>query len=376
MTLPHVSASPVASRKDRRRGRLRVAIVAPPWFDVPPDGYGGIEQMCGELANGLVARGHDVTLIAAGEDRTDATFARTFKETPPGLGGPEGAGMELLHTARAESQLQELDVDVVHDHTFAGPMLATCRDVPTVVTAHGPIPEETAALYRELDNISLVAISNSQRSQWPSLPWVATVYNGVEVDSYPFSEDKDGSFLFLGRMHPDKGVHLAIDVARAAGKKLVIAAKCSEPTEQRYFEAEVEPRLGPDVDYLGLADAERKRDLLQRSSALLFPIQWEEPFGLVMVEAMACGTPVIALRRGSVPEVVAEGVTGFVCDDLDEMVAASARVHELEPRACRKHARAWFDDDVMVQRYEAVYRSVVAGRTGRSDDVSETAPEA
>lgn len=365
---------PTRTHAASRRRNLRIAMVAPPWFDVPPDGYGGIEQMCGELANGLVARGHEVTLIAAGEDRTDARFVGTFAETPEGLGTSEGAAVELLHAVRAASELEDLDVDLVHDHTFAGPLLSICRDVPTIITAHGPIPPDTAALYGEIENLSLVAISNSQRARWPSLPWAATVYNAIRVDSFPFREEKEDHLVFLGRMHPDKGVHQAIDVARKAGRRLLIAAKCDEPVERAYFEQEVQPRLGEDVEYLGSVGSEEKRELLARAAALVFPIQWEEPFGLVMVEAMACGTPVIALRRGSVPDVVAHEVTGFVCDDLEQMVDATGRLHELKPMACREHVQTWFDHPVMTQRYEAVYRSVISGRKGRSDEVAGEAP--
>jgi glycosyltransferase involved in cell wall biosynthesis len=349
-----------------------VALVAPPWFDVPPDGYGGIEQMCAALADGLVGRGHDVTLVAAGEDGTTADLVRTFDETPAGLGTSEGAAVELVHAARARAELEDLDLDVVHDHTFAGPLVAHCRDVPTVVTTHGPIPERTAQLYEAVPDLSLVAISEAQRRARPDLPWIATVYNGIDASTYPYVEDKGSELVFLGRMHPDKGVHLAIEVARAAGRRLVIAAKCSEALEQAYFAEEVEPRLGPDVRYLGAAGADEKRALLSNAAAMLFPIQWEEPFGLVMTESLACGTPVIALRRGSVPEVLVNGETGFVCESLDDMAAAVERLGDIEPRACRDRVLERFDDSIMTERYEAVYRAIASGRRGRPDDVAVT----
>lgn len=285
---------------------------------------------------------------------------RSFDETPEGLGTVEGAAVELVHAARAKIELDELELDVV----------AQCSDVPTVVTTHGPIPERTAELYEAVPDLSLVAISDAQRRTRPDLPWIATVYNGIDVETYPFVKEKEPDLVFLGRMHPDKGVHLAIDVARAAGRRLVIAAKCAEPIEETYFREEVEPRFGPDIRYVGTADADEKRALLSRAAGLLFPIQWEEPFGLVMTESLACGTPVVALRRGSVAEVIVDGESGFVCDDLDEMVAAVGSLHEIDPEACRDRVLERFDDSVMVERYEAVYRAIAAGRRGRLDDVA------
>jgi glycosyltransferase involved in cell wall biosynthesis len=335
-------------------------MIAPPWYPVPPDGYGGIEQICADLANGLVALGHGVILVASGADETAAEHVATFDEPPEGLGTADGARIEMLHAARASEELSDSDVDLVHDHSFAGPLVAAFREFPTVITAHGPIEDTTAELYKSVDGVSLVAISESQRSSRPSLPWVATVHNGIAVETYPFTRDKDDFLLFLGRMHPTKGAHVAIEIARAAGIDIVLAAKCSEPSEQEYFERFVEPLLGSDARFIGTADAHEKRDLLRRARALLFPIDWEEPFGLVMVEAMACGTPVLATRRGSVPEVVVDGETGFIRDDPWELITAVASLGEIDPATCRRHVEAAFSTAAMIRGYEAVYRSVAA----------------
>jgi glycosyltransferase involved in cell wall biosynthesis len=348
---------------------LRIAMIAPPWFTVPPRGYGGVENVCADLVDGLVARGHTVTLIGAGRAGTRADeFVATYAEPPSGrLGEPLP---EVLHSAAAARVLDGLEVDLVHDHTLAGPLLARGRSVPTVVTMHGPVAAEPGEYYRQLgDTVDLVAISDAQRRAAPDLPWLGTVYNAVDVESFPYRPDKEDSLLFLGRLHPDKGVHLAIDAARHAGLPIVVAGKCTEPVELEYFRTHIEPRLGADVTIFGTADAIEKRDLLSRAAALVFPILWEEPFGMVMIEAMACGTPVVALRRGAVPEVVVDGATGVLCSHPLELPRAIAAARRLAPADCREHVRSRFGVDTMVVGYEALYREVLATRTPtRSDD--------
>ena len=293
---------------------LRVAVVAPPWFTIPPDGYGGIEAMVHWLVEGLVARGHQVTLIGAGDCRTSAVrFLQTYEEPPVALMGTPFP--EIVHALQADEHLQELDVDVVHDHSMGGPLTARARRIPTVLTAHGPVTGELGECYRLLSrHHPMVAISEAQRAMGPHLPWAGTVYNAIPVDEYPFETEKDDFVLFLGRISPEKAPDLAIKAARAAGRRIVVAAKCNEPAEHAYFEQRVRPLLGPDAEWYGHATTEEKKKLLARASALVFPIQWDEPFGIVMVEAMACGTPVVALRAGSVPELVVDGLTGYICD--------------------------------------------------------------
>jgi len=340
---------------------LRIAMIAPPWFDVPPPAYGGIEQMVADLVDGLVQRGHEVTLIGAGRNGTRARFLSTYQEAPGDrLGEPVP---EVLHAARAARLLRGLDVDVVHDHCLAGPLTSAGRDVPTLVTVHGPVNGELGEYYAELgDQVGLVAISDAQRGFAPRLNWVGTVHNAIRVDDFPFRTTKDDYVLFLGRMCPDKGLHVAIEVIRRAGMRLVVAAKCREEPEKAYFEEYVKPLLGPDVEYLGEVTGAAKRELLANARCLLFPIQWEEPFGLVMIEALACGTPVVALRRGSVPEIVRHGVTGLVHDHPDELVRALSAVEDIDPHACRLDARRRFDLAVMTTRYEQLYRRVAGPR--------------
>ena len=355
-------------------GPLRIAMVAPPWYQIPPDGYGGIEAMVYSLSEELTARGHDVTLIGAGEPAVSGGFRQTYAEPPSAkMGQPIP---EVTHALVAAEYLEKLDADVVHDHSLAGPLSARARRSPTVVTTHGPIEGDLADYYANLGpNVCLVAISEFQCSRAPDLPWSGMVYNAIPVDEYPFRAEKEDFCLFLGRMNDEKAPHLAIEVARAAGRRIVVAAKCSEPEEQRYFEERVQPLLGPDAEWFGPADNEQKKDLLARASCLLFPIQWDEPFGLVMVEAMACGTPVVALRRGSVPEVVEDGVTGFVRDDRAELAEAVGRAGEIDPEACRRRVADRFDVPVMTDGYEAVYRRLVAGEVpGRTRRQRQLAP--
>jgi len=350
-----VTPRPLAPAPERVRP-MHVAVVAPPWFSIPPDGYGGIEAMLAGLVDGLVDRGHEVTLIGAGRSGTRAhRFVAVYENPPSGrLGEPLP---EVLHAAAAARVLSDLDVDVVHDNTLAGPLTARGHRAPTVVTTHGVVTGEPGRVLQELGtSVGLVAISEAQRRAAPALNWVGRVHNAVDVASYPAGAGADGYLLFLGRFSPSKGAHVAIDAARAAGYQLVLAGKVSEPAERAYFEEAIRPRLGPGVCYVGSADAELKRELYGAASALLFPICWEEPFGLVMVEAMACGTPVVALSRGSVPEVVVDGVTGFVVHHPDELAGALRLVDTLDREACRRHVQEHFDLPVMVDGYERIFQ--------------------
>jgi glycosyltransferase involved in cell wall biosynthesis len=313
------------------------------------------------LVEGLVARGHHVTVVGVDETETSAHFVQTFERAPSErLGEP---GPEVVHAAAVARALEDADIDVVHDNSLAGPLLACGRSAPTVVTAHGPVDGELGVFYRLLsDAVWMVAISDAQRRIAPDLSWVAPVYNSIPVEEYPFEPDKEDWAVWLGRMNPEKAPHLAIDAARAADMPIVLAGKCSEPKEQSYFEAEVAPRLGPGVEWLGEADTARKKELLCKARCFVFPIRWEEPFGIVMVEAMACGTPVVALRAGSAPEVVDDGVTGFVCDAPEELAGALGRIDEIDPKACRDRVAQHFSVDAMVDGYEPVYKDVVASR--------------
>jgi glycosyltransferase involved in cell wall biosynthesis len=343
-------------------GGLRIAVVAPPWFSIPPSGYGGIEEMVAGLVDALVDRGHHVTLIGAGPRLTRAQEFAAIYQDPPSerLGDPMP---EVVQAAAAWRILSEVQVDVIHDNTLAGPLAACSVNAPTVVTAHGAIAGEYGRYFHELgERVHLVAISDRQRRTAPHLNWVGRVHNAVDVGSFPLGEGAGGYLLFMGRFSPDKGAHLAIDAAKAAGRRLLLAGKLNEPAERAYFEAAVRPHLGPGVSYVGEADATTKRELYAGAAALMFPVCWEEPFGMVMVEAMACGTPVVALRRGSVPEVVDHGRTGLVVDRPEQLTEAIRRVEAVSRAACRRHVERRFDVPVMADGYERAFRSVLSRR--------------
>ncbi|NUT35947.1 MAG: glycosyltransferase family 4 protein [Hamadaea sp.] len=356
-------------------GPLRIVLIAPPYFDVPPPAYGGVEAVVADLADALVARGHDVTLIGAGKPGTAATFVPTWEQTiPERLGEPFPEVVHAAVTRRAVEQIAGAGgVDVIHDHTLAGPLNApsyAAMGLPTVVTMHGPVDEDLSRYYGVLgQDINLVAISERQRQLAPELNWVGMVHNAVRVETWPFRSEKGGYALFLGRYHPNKAPHLALDAAHAAGVPLVLAGKCAEPLEKEYFDREIRPRLLPDDHVFGLADAQQKRELLANAQCLLFPVQWEEPFGMVMIEAMACGTPVVALRGGAVPEVVVDGVTGIICDHPDQLADAMAHARKLNPADCRQLVAEHFNSDQLGAGYERAYvESLARFRSTPPDD--------
>jgi glycosyltransferase involved in cell wall biosynthesis len=229
---------------------------------------------------------------------------------------------------------------------------------------HGPVDAEHGDIMAALgETVQVVAISDAQRRDRGDINWVGTVHNAIDVDQYPFADEKDDVVLWMGRFTPDKGPELAVDAARAAGVPIVLAGKCSEPAEQEFFDAEIAPRLGDDVRYVGEVGGSDKRELCARARALLFPIQWEEPFGIVMLEALACGTPVVATRRGSVPEVVEDGVNGVLVDadaGVDEIARAVHDAVAVDSARCRASVRLRFTPQLMADGYEAVYRSVTA----------------
>jgi glycosyltransferase involved in cell wall biosynthesis len=344
---------------------LRIVLVAPPYFDIPPKGYGGVEAVVADLADTLVTLGHQVTVIGAGEPGTAAKFVPLWDRTlPERLGEPYPEVMHALKVRSAIARIAATDgVDIVHDHTFAGPLNAPAYQalgLPTVATVHGPIDDDLYPYYLELGNdVGLIAISDRQRELAPDLNWVGRVHNALRVDDWPFRADKGDYALFLGRYAPYKGAHLALQAAHDAGIPLVLAGKCSEPSEKEYFEECVRPLLTDGDHVFGEADAVSKRKLLAGARCLLFPVQWEEPFGIVMIEAMACGTPVVALRGGAVPEVVVDGVTGFVCDRPDELAAAIERAQTLDPADCRRHVAANFDVSTLGYGYQQIYRNVI-----------------
>ena len=346
---------------------MRVAILSPVWFPVPPTGYGGIEWIVHLLTEGLVEAGADVTLFASGDSETDAKLEAVFERAPSEWIGH--SFWELRHAVSCFERAREFDV--VHDHTgLLGLALGAQLDVPFVHTVHGPLDGEPGDLYEQVCRLGprarLISISMSQRRPRPGLPWLANCPNAIDPERYPFHAGHDDYLLFLGRMSPDKGAHRAIEVAQEAGVPLRLAGKCREPLEQRYFDEHVQPALGESIEYLGEVTHQEKVALLQHARATLFPIDWAEPFGLVMIESIACGTPVLATRRGSVPEVIRDGVTGIVVDDHREMTAALARADALDPADLRRDVEERFTPQRMVRDHLAAYEAAIAELRGPS----------
>ena len=340
---------------------MRIALIAPPWYTIPPSGYGGIEWVVALLADGLSDRGHEVTLFAAPGSGTKARLVSPLAEAPP----PEAIGdpwYEASHVVSVYEHCEEFDV--LHDHTGpVGVSVGALSDCPTVHTLHGPFTRQAHMLYsRVARDHWFVAISESQRSMAPeNLRWGGVVYNGIPMDRYPFRQEKEDFLFFLGRADEEKAPDLAIEAARRAGRRLVLCATTKNERERAYWASKVEPLLGDDVEVHGECPHEQKADLLSRAAALAFPIQWAEPFGLVMTEAMACGTPVVAWRNGSVPEVVADSETGFIVESVEEMAAAVGRVGELDPHVLRARMEERFSAEAMVTGYERAYRHALAG---------------
>jgi glycosyltransferase involved in cell wall biosynthesis len=339
---------------------MRIAILAPPWFPIPPPRYGGIEWVVALLADGLVKAGHDVTLFATGEARTRAKVVASFPEARPLEIGRTWT--ELRHALEWIATGGEFEV--LNDHSGPlGAVLGGLTSTPFLHTVHGTLTGEVGKMYSRIatvaPSVGLVSISLNQRKPCPDVRWAANIPNALDLAAYPVEPHRGDYLLFLGRLSPDKGCHRAIEVAQEAGVPLKIAGKMHDAAEKYYFETEVRPRLGERVEYLGEVSHGEKVDLLQNARATLFPIQWEEPFGLVMIESMACGTPVIATRRGAVPEVVDHGRTGIIVEEVGEMVAALAAADDLDPLQCRRYAEERFSPERMVRDYEAAYRAVL-----------------
>jgi glycosyltransferase involved in cell wall biosynthesis len=330
-------------------------------------GYGGIELVVHLLACGLRALGHEVTTFAvegSDDDLQPVTLA-------PGhwakdLGTPNHRIREATYQLRVNRELTRRagNLDVVHLHTeFAGMADADLLDlpIPCLATVHSGIDEAVIDFLDEIDeDLHLVAISEAQKAQAPDIRWVAAVHNAVPIDQFEFQAAKDGYLLQLARINPDKGQHLAIEVAERTDRPLTLAGKLDpDPRSQRYFRELVEPRITGDIRWIENVGDGEKAGLLAGAAAMLFPIQWEEPFGLAMVEAMVSGTPVIAFKRGAAAELIEEGLTGFLVDSVDEMVERVGRLGEIDSEKCSKRARDRFSPARMAAGYEEVYRKTL-----------------
>ncbi len=350
-------------------GRLRIAQVAPLYESVPPRLYGGTERIVSYLTEQLVAEGHDVALFASGDSQTAARlvpgcarslrFARCADPIAPHLAMIE-------HVAR-----RARNFDVVHFHVDYLHFPVSSRErYRHVTTLHGRLDlPDIVPVFARFADLPVVSISDAQRAPLPDLAWQATVHHGFPEDLYRF-EPRPGDYLaFLGRVSPEKGLDQAIEIARRTGHRLRVAAKIDRADRDYYTQHIAAQLRQPHVEFLGEIGERDKQELLGGALALVFPIQWPEPFGMVMVEAMACGTPVIAYRGGSVAEVLDDGVTGFLCDGIDQAVAAIGRVHELSRAACRRAFEQRFTAARMASDYTAIYRRILQRRDLRATGI-------
>lgn len=355
----------------RTQDPLKVAMLAPPWIPVPPPAYGGIEEVVRLLSEGLVEAGHDVHLFAPPGSESPAHVRPVLSEEHPDE--IEKAKYESDHVARVFDALDEAAAagapfDVLHDHTGHTALAMADRvSTPIVHTLHGPFDATACEFYaRHGHKAQIVAISATQLAQAPEeIADGVVVPNPLRVAEWPLSARKEDWLLWIGRMSPDKGPHRAIEAARHAGMDLVLAGPI-QPGQEEYWQREVEPRIdGERVRYVGEAGAVDKRGLYQRARAVLMPIRWPEPFGLVMVEAMACGTPVIAFPEGAAQEIVLHGENGFLVGDEQAMGEAAHRAGEIDPVRCRRTIEERYDVPAVVARYVDAYRRAIVRERGR-----------
>jgi glycosyltransferase involved in cell wall biosynthesis len=333
---------------------LRIGLIAAPWLPVPPPRYGGSELVIDTLARFVTAAGHEVVLFTTGDSTSPVERRWLYDRADPAHMGT--TVRELRHVAAAYDNLT--DVDLIHDHTVAGLLYRHRPAVPVVTTQHGPFDDDLNDLYRRATReLSLIAISPDQARRAPTgIPIAAVIPHGIDLDRYPLDPLGGDDLVFLGRMDPSKGVHIAARVAKRVGRRLTIAARLDNADEHRYFTEQVEPLLDPDVVFVGELDHTAKLELLQSAKALLNPIQWPEPFGLVMVEALACGTPVIACPIGAASEIIDHGTTGFLARDDDELVRAVDHIDQIDRQACRLAVKERFSAERMAADHIALYR--------------------
>jgi glycosyltransferase involved in cell wall biosynthesis len=355
--------------------KLRIGQIGPLNVPIPPEKYGGTERIVDALCRGLSRQGHEVFLFAAGDAKTGGKLIPIVQKSLWNNEIQETTPYYSYEMAIVAKEAARLKLDVIHDHV--GPFslsLYGCPNIPPILhTLHVPLNKNRAWAYEKL-NSKLISISNNQRKDAPELNYVATIYNGVNSTFFKFNRETKNYFLFLGELVERKGVREAIMVAKILGIKLLIAGRVplqtpSQIKDYLFFKKYVKPELGHNnIEYVGEVGQEKTVELYGQAKATLFPICWEEPFGLVMTESMACGTPVIAFRRGSVPEVIKDGVTGFICKpgDLDDMAKMVNKINDMPTveylkmrENCRKHVEENFTIEKMVDGYGATYKKIL-----------------
>lgn len=346
--------------QDKRK--LKIAQIAPIAERVPPKKYGGTERVVYALTEELVRRGHDVTLFATGDSKTSAKLVSVYPKSlrQAKVKDPYGTNPQtMLNVGYAYSQQQKFDV--IHDH-MGNLSIATANmaETPVVMTIHGVIDPNYAKLLSTFRNPRLVTISNSQQKPAPNLNYAGTVYNGLDMTNYPFSSSHDGYLLFVGRISMEKGVHFAIQVAEELDLPLIIAAKLDD-VDKPYFDQHIKNHLKGKIKWVGEVNEQQRNRLMSRALCFLHPVTWNEPFGLTLIEAMACGCPVVAFDKGSIPEIVIDGKTGYVVKNINAMIDDVYTVKKLiNRRDCREHALTNFNSERMTDAYEEIYFQILS----------------
>ena len=342
---------------------MRIGLIAPPWLPVPPPRYGGTEVVVDGLARGLVAAGHDVLLAAPSGSTCPVPLVPDMPEPGAGTSAGWSAVTELYHVARAYAAMT--DVDLVHDHTVAGPFFRNRpASLPVVTTNHGPFSSLLGDLYRLMGpEVAMVAISHRQAADAGGARVDRVIHHGIDVAAVPRGAGDGGYVAFLGRMSPDKGPREAILIARQAGFRLLMSARVQGREEEEYFESQIAPLLGPESEFVGELSAREKYQLMGGAVAFLNPIQWPEPFGLVMIEALATGTPVIGTGYGAAPEIVDDGVTGYLRTGTAELAEALSLAPDLDRNACRRAVEVRFSVGRMVADHVSLYQQLLQDST-------------
>jgi glycosyltransferase involved in cell wall biosynthesis len=372
------SPRPNGANGSRADHQLRIAMLAPPWIPVPPPGYGGIEEVVALLTDALVDRGHDVELFCAPGSQSKAKVRTLLPKAHPEA--IERSLFEADHVGLAFDAFDEAanagdPFDLVHNHCGYTPLaLANRLDLPLVHTVHGPFDEDSSVFYsNHAAKGSIVCISHAQaRSAPPDVPVTGVVHNPIDVDSWPVGLNKQDFMLWLGRFVPEKGPQRAIRVAQMSGRPLVLAGNV-QPGYERFFATEIEPHIdGERIRYVGEVGGARKQQLFADAFAFLMPIRWPEPFGMVMVEALSAGTPVLAFAQGAAPEIIEHGRNGFLVSDEEEMAALVNKAGELDPMECRRSAER-FSPDRVAAGYEAMFEAAMAAGDQRRHEAQPAA---
>ena len=337
---------------------MRIAQVAPLWIPVPPYTYGGTELIVSWLCDELVRRGHEVTLFATEDSRTSAKLIPIW---PRSLWRAKLKSPHAVYGLLYEKLISlQNNFDIIHDHCeFYTTAYTKFLKPPVITTLHHPLTKETTILYKKFPNINFVAISKSQRSSGPGINIVKTIHHGLPLEKYQMNPNPKNYLLWLSKIAPDKGIAEAIDIAKLSGENLIISGNIL-PTYSDYFNFRIKPLIdGKQIQFVGASDFKKKIELVKNAKAFIFPVKRPEPFGLVVIEAMACGTPVIAYRGGAIPELVEDGKTGFLVDSIEEACQALKKIKTISRLDCREHIKKNFNLKGMVNKYEKLYKKIL-----------------